>query len=62
MPGGLSASGYFRSSQPLLRNISQRTDALWIASADVGEPYCIGIPCAITFQIKVDAKMHWKTR
>jgi hypothetical protein len=31
------------------------TAALWIASADVGEPYCIGFPCAITFQFEVGA-------
>ena len=62
MPDGLARPDTLVPARLCYGTFPTGTDALWIASADVGEPYCIGIPCAITFQIKVDAKMHWKTK
>ena len=64
MPGGLARPDIASVVPARLcyGNISRGTAALWIASADAGEPYCIGFPYAITFQIEVDAKVHWKPR
>jgi hypothetical protein len=62
MPEGLARPDTLVPARLCYGNISHGNGLHWIASADVGEPYCIGFSYAITFQIKVDAKVHWKPK